>query len=289
MIFRHLRQYFVNELKTVYHEKELDSIFFILTEFVFKLSKFEILSDYNSEILNKNLLQFKEYTEELRHSKPIQYIVGSTIFYNLFFYVNENVLIPRPETEELVHLIINDNVNSKNTLKILDIGTGSGCIAISLSANISDSEVFACDISEKAIEVAKKNSNQNNCKIHFSKFDISSNQKFADNIQFDIIVSNPPYVTTEQKNEMQKNVLDYEPHIALFAPDEKPMFFYEKILLFAEHQLVNNGWIYFEINEIYQNLINELLLKFNYKNIDLLKDINNKFRIAKAQKNGKNN
>ncbi|OFX62363.1 MAG: protein-(glutamine-N5) methyltransferase, release factor-specific [Bacteroidetes bacterium GWA2_30_7] len=286
MTFRQLKLSFISELKENYPENELYSIFFILSGFVFKLSKSDINLSYNEEVPEGKLLQFNNCVEELRRSKPIQYITGTAAFYGLEFIVNENVLIPRQETEELVHLIIKDNVNFSKELKILDIGTGSGCIAVSLSANIPKSKVFACDISEKAIEVAKKNARLNNAKVQFSIFDITSDTEEPIKNQFDIIVSNPPYVISQQKTEMQNNVLYFEPHLALFAPDDNPLFFYNKILQFSEIHLISRGWIYFEINEIYQIKINELLLKFDYKNIEILKDLNNKFRIAKAQKNG---
>lgn len=286
MTFRQLKQNFISELNNVYQENELDSIFFILAEFIFKLSKSEIHLNFQEEIPSEKRIKFNNCIVELKQSKPIQYIVGETSFYDLSFIVNENVLIPRQETEELVHLIIKDSLNSSKELKILDIGTGSGCIAISLSANIHEAEVFACDISEKAIEVAKNNAIKNNCNVSFFKLDIADIEDYATEKLYDIIVSNPPYVISEQKTAMQKNVLDYEPHIALFAPDGSPLFFYDKILQFAEKYLVSGGWIYFEINEIYHSQIEELILKFNYKNIEIIKDINDKFRMAKAQKNG---
>lgn len=286
MTFRQLKQSFISELNTVYQDNELDSIFFILAEFVFKLTKSQIHLVFDEEFTDENINKFNNCIAELKQSKPVQYIIGETSFYDLGFIVDENVLIPRQETEELVHLIIKDNLKSKKELKILDIGTGSGCIAISISANIPNAQVLACDISEKALAVAKSNALRNNCNVTFFSLDISDSHSYNNLMQFDIIVSNPPYVISEQKSAMNKNVLAYEPHIALFAPDDSPLFFYEKILQFAEKNLATKGYVYFEINEIYQSDIRELFLKFNYKNIEVLKDLNDKFRMAKAQKNG---
>ena len=286
MTFKNLKNNFIKTLKHLYAEHECESIFYILAEHVFKSTKSEIHLNFNNNIPIEKLLDFNNCLSELKQSKPIQYVIGESSFFDLNFIVNENVLIPRQETEELVNLIINDNLNSKSRLKILDIGTGSGCIAISLSKNISKAEVFACDISEKALEVAKNNAVRNNCNVSFFKLDIANCENYKVNEKFDIIVSNPPYVIKDQKSAMQKNVLDYEPHIALFAPDDSPLFFYDKILQFAEKYLVSGGWIYFEINEIYHSQIEELISKFNYKNIEIVKDINDKFRMAKAQKNG---
>jgi len=286
MTFKNLKNNFIKTLKHLYAEHECESIFYILAEHVFKSTKSEIHLNFNNNIPIEKLLDFNNCLSELKQSKPIQYVIGESSFFDLNFIVNENVLIPRQETEELVNLIINDKLNSKSRLKILDIGTGSGCIAISLSTNISKAEVFACDISEKALEVAKNNAVRNNCNVSFFKLDIANCENYKVNEKFDIIVSNPPYVIKDQKSAMQKNVLDYEPHIALFAPDDSPLFFYDKILQFAEKYLVSGGWIYFEINEIYHSQIEELISKFNYKNIEIVKDINDKFRMAKAQKNG---
>ncbi|OFX27776.1 MAG: protein-(glutamine-N5) methyltransferase, release factor-specific [Bacteroidetes bacterium GWA2_31_9] len=286
MTFKNLKNNFIKTLKHLYAEHECESIFYILAEHVFKSTKSEIHLNFNNNIPIEKLLDFNNCLSELKQSKPIQYVIGESSFFDLNFIVNENVLIPRQETEELVNLIINDKLNSKSRLKILDIGTGSGCIAISLSTNISKAEVFACDISEKALEVAKNNAVRNNCNVSFFKLDIANCENYKVNEKFDIIVSNPPYVIKYQTSAMQKNVLDYEPHIALFAPDDSPLFFYDKILQFAEKYLVSGGWIYFEINEIYHSQIEELISKFNYKNIEIVKDINDKFRMAKAQKNG---
>jgi release factor glutamine methyltransferase len=221
-----------------------------------------------SEILNWNAI-----LEKLKIQIPIQYIIGTTHFYGLEFIVDENVLIPRPETEELVDWIVklNSKLSKKKNLKILDIGTGSGCIAVSLAKNIPNSEVFAIDVSEKALAIAKKNAILNKVPVTFLHKNILETKDL--NQKFDIIVSNPPYVRNLEKAEIKPNVLDNEPHLALFVPDNDPLIFYKKIAELAAANLNPNGQLFFEINQYLGKETQELLEYIGLKNIELRKDI----------------
>jgi release factor glutamine methyltransferase len=211
--------------------------------------------------------------DSLKNEIPIQYLLGKTSFYGLDFEVNPAVLIPRPETEELVDWIISYDQIHKSTkpLRILDIGTGSGCIAISLAKNIPNSQVFAIDVSEKALATAQKNAEINNVKVAFLEENILETDDLEQ--QFDIIVSNPPYVRQLEKQEIKKNVLDNEPHLALFVEDNDALVFYRKIAELAQKNLLPNGQLFFEINQYLGKEMMELLEKMGFKNIELRKDI----------------
>ncbi|WP_141882971.1 peptide chain release factor N(5)-glutamine methyltransferase, partial [Flavobacterium psychrophilum] len=219
---------------------------------------------------------------QLKEQKPIQYILGETQFFGLPFYVNENTLIPRPETEELVEWIIKENlkISSLKNLKILDIGTGSGCIAISLAKNLPNASVFAIDVSDKALATAQKNAVLNEVDITFIEKNILQTEDL--NQEFDIIVSNPPYVRNLEKKEIHKNVLEYEPHLALFVEDNDSLLFYRKITELATRNLSNNGQLYFEINQYLGKETVELLEKYNFKNTTLKKDIYGNDRMIKV-------
>ena len=230
------------------------------------------------------MLTFHFAVKDLLKNKPIQYIIGETEFCDLKFKVNENVLIPRPETSELVMNIVNrQKTKDKRQLSILDIGTGSGCIAISLAKNIPGSKVYALDISEKALEVAKTNAFNNNVDITFIHDDILSlNNKIE--TKFDIIVSNPPYVRELEKAEMRDNVLNWEPHNALFVSDNAPLIFYRNILEFAKTHLNENGEIWFEINEYLGKEMTDLCKEYGFSGIEIFKDFRGKERIVKVNK-----
>ncbi len=211
--------------------------------------------------------------------------MGETEFYGLPFYVNENTLIPRPETEELVEWIIKDCYvprNDARTIRILDIGTGSGCIAISLAKNIPNAEVFALDVSEKTLTIAKKNAVRNGVNVTFLHQSVLEIEDLGQ--QFDIIVSNPPYVRHLEKAEINKNVLEYEPHLALFVEDNDALLFYRKITELAQKNLPENGQLYFEINQYLGKEMLELLEKYHFKNIELRKDIYGNDRMIKSMK-----
>jgi len=214
---------------------------------------------------------------KLEKGKPIQYILNKAWFYNCFYYVDERVLIPRPETEELVDLILKEN--SQERINILDIGTGSGCIPISLKKNRSHWNVHALDVSEKALEVAEINLKLLNCTVGLKHFDILSGTPNYEE-KFDIIVSNPPYIAKKEIDSMQDQVIDFEPHLALFVSDSEPFLFYKKISKQANAMLCKGGKLYFEINQLYGNEICEIMKQNGFDNIKIIKDINQNDRIV---------
>ncbi len=216
-----------------------------------------------------DLVTWETIIYQLQQQIPIQYILGTTSFYGLEFFVNENVLIPRPETEELVEWMLSEPFNSP--VKILDIGTGSGCIAIALAKNLPNAEIFAIDISEPALITAKRNAQLHKTNVTFIQKNILETEDLAQ--QFDSIVSNPPYVRNLEKAEIKKNVLEHEPHIALFVNDEDPLLFYRKIAVLARKNLKENGQLFFEINQYLGKETVALLEELGFKNIVLKQDI----------------
>ncbi|MBL4561058.1 MAG: peptide chain release factor N(5)-glutamine methyltransferase [Labilibaculum sp.] len=273
--------YIKKELEELYHARETESMAYILLEYVLKFSKTQIQLNRTENIKKEHFQQIKTYTQELKTSKPIQYVLGETEFYDLTFKVNEHTLIPRPETEELVLAIINEN--QQEGLHILDIGTGSGCIPISLSKNLKKALVSSADISAEAIKKAKENALLNQVDINFFHRDILKWKTFNWE-NFDIIVSNPPYVTEAEKSKMEKNVLDHEPHTALFVSDHDPLIFYRTIAELALQYLKKSGKLYFEINESLGYEMVDLLEQKGFNSICLRTDINGKNRMISAIK-----
>ena len=272
---------FKKELLPIYDEQEIDSFFYIILEKLHGLKRIDLALNPETVMDGNHLKQWKNIVSDLKKQKPIQYILGETEFYGLRFEVNENTLIPRPETEELVELIIAKSQKPEGkSLRILDIGTGSGCIAISLAKNISNAEVFGIDVSEKALATAKKNAEINNVNVVFLLKNILETGDLQQ--QFDIIVSNPPYVRNLEKSEIKHNVLEYEPHLALFVEDTDALLFYRKIAELALKNLATNGRLYFEINQYLGKETVELLESMNFKNIELIKDIYGNDRIISA-------
>ncbi|MFZ4612186.1 MAG: peptide chain release factor N(5)-glutamine methyltransferase [Bacteroidia bacterium] len=234
------------------------------------------------ELSEAQIISYTSALENLSKGQPLQYIVGKTFFYGREFLVNSKVLIPRPETEELCQWIIEDTL--LNNPSILDIGCGSGNIPITLEQEIKNSNVFAIDISTDALGVAQENSKLNNSNVQFEQMDIlnwRNTNKFLKN-KFDVIVSNPPYILEEEKILMRKNVLDFEPHVALFVK-QNPMLFYDTIAEFAKKHLNRNGKLFFEINENYYAECKNTLLKMNFVNIELRIDFGGKFRMIKGE------
>ncbi len=268
-----------SELKDLYPASEIDSFIFMIFEHLLGYSRTRFLISQDQEVTDKDYRQILMITKELKLNKPIQYILGHTYFYDLTFQVEPGVLIPRPETEELVDWIIQEN--SKKQLKILDIGTGSGCIAISLAKNLPESKVLAADISKKAIKITNQNAILNKVDIEIIELDIINFPEDL-NLKFDIIVSNPPYVTEQEKSLMNKNVLDYEPDLALFVPDNDPLRFYTKIAEFGLVYLNKGGKIYFEINESFGEETVLMLENKAYYKLELRKDINGKNRMIRG-------
>lgn len=275
MILKEYKKTFIEELQSVYDVQEIESFFYIITDFLHHKKRIDLALEPNFSITGNEIEKWNSIVNELKNEKPIQYILGETEFYGLRFLVNKNTLIPRPETEELVELIINENSNIKiPNPKILDIGTGSGCIAISLAKNLPNAKVFALDVSEKALEIAKKNSELNEVEVNFinkSILEVDDLEQLA--TKFNIIVSNPPYVRNLEKEEIKKNVLDYEPHLALFVEDTDALLFYRKIAQLALKNLTENGKLYFEINQYLGKETVELLENLGFKHIELIKDV----------------
>ncbi len=269
------------ELAGVYSKEEMESLIFLIFEKLKGYSRTQFLLA-KEEILNQaELDEIGEIVVRLRNHEPIQYILGVTEFYGLPFYAVSGVLIPRPETEELVQWIIQENKLAEPV--ILDIGTGTGCIAVSLRKNIPQSIVLACDISPICIETANRNAKLNEADVSVFEFDIL-NQSSGYNFQeLDIIVSNPPYIRETEKTLMEKNVLDHEPELALFVPDAKPLIFYERIADFATVHLKNQGQLYFEINEAFGLECSAMLLEKGFSDIILKKDIHGKDRMIGCQ------
>ena len=264
---------FITNLLPFYDEMEVESFFYLILENQRQLRRIDLALDIDLQFSAEEILIWNVILEKLQLEIPIQYILGTTHFYGLEFNVNENVLIPRPETEELVEWIISSAVNMLKftNLKILDIGTGSGCIAISLAKNISDAQVFAIDISEKALATAKENADLNEVAVAFIQKNILETNDLEQ--QFDIIVSNPPYVRNLEKAEIKSNVLANEPHLALFVEDNDALIFYRKIAELATKNLSVEGKLFFEINQYLGKETVELLEKMHFKNIELRKDI----------------
>jgi release factor glutamine methyltransferase len=279
MKIQQFKKYFFLELSDHYPETEIQSFFNLLVEFQLNLSRAEVILQASLEIKEYDLSFLQNSLSKLKSHIPIQYILGKTEFYGLDFKVNKHVLIPRPETEELVDWIVKDIPKNRN-LKILDIGTGSGCIAISIAKNLPNAEVFAIDVSTEALQVAQKNMSLNKVAIHFIKADILSLKKLP--YSFDIIVSNPPYVREMEKEKMQKNVFENEPHLALFVKDSNPLIFYDRISELAKDQLTKNGILYFEINQYLGEKTAALLKARGFKNIELKKDFFDNVRMIRA-------
>jgi len=282
MLLKQYKSHFFNSLKNIQDEQEIESFFFILTEYLHNLKRVDVALNPNFELSEEEVEKWNAILSELQQEKPIQYITGEAWFYGLQFEVNENTLIPRPETEELVEWIIESQKSKVQSqkLEILDIGTGSGCIPISLKVNLPQANVSAIDVSEQALEVAKRNAQSNKVEINFIQTNILEVEDL--NQHFDIIVSNPPYVRNLEKQEIKKNVLEYEPHLALFVEDTDALLFYRKIAQLALINLTPNGLLFFEINQYLGKESVELLQNLGFKNIELKKDMYGNDRMIKC-------
>jgi release factor glutamine methyltransferase len=277
-----IRIYLVKELEEIYQEPEISAIANIIIKNVIGVKKLHELYMSEIPVTGEQTGRIIDICKELKTGKPLQYILGETIFYDCTIKVNSSTLIPRPETEEVVDLIISENRNFQGN--IIDIGTGSGCIAIALAANLPGSVIAGTDISEEAIRVAEENALMNNVTVSFIKCDIFKFDFRIFNIA-DIIVSNPPYVRNSERQYMGKNVLDFEPHLALFVADSDPLKYYRAILKAAERILTTGGRVYFEINEAMGKSMAQLLGSHGYSEIEIIEDLNGKDRIIKGTKN----
>ncbi|SHI48255.1 peptide chain release factor N(5)-glutamine methyltransferase [Flavobacterium haoranii] len=292
MKIKELKIQFQNQLENIYDVEEIDIFFFMITEHFYKIRRIDFSLKPDFEI--QNIAEWETIISDLKQEKPIQYILGEAWFYGLPFKVNENTLIPRSETEELVEWIIESQkyVTSSGVERtILDIGTGTGCIPISLKTNLPEAEVFAIDISEEALEVAKFNAKQNEVQVNFIQSDIlkvedllSLRAESRSLPKFDVIVSNPPYVRNLEKVEIKKNVLEYEPHLALFVEDNDALLFYRKIAQLALQALKPSGFLFFEINQYLGKETVEMLIQLGYQNIELRKDLKGNDRMIKCKR-----
>jgi len=263
------RNEFISSLSKIYDESEAEQLFYIALEELLNWKRVDFILNTPFELDDQMYEKFQFVLDELIAEKPIQYIFNKAYFYGLDFFVNENTLIPRPETEELVEWILNTILEKPNkTWRILDIGTGSGCIPISIAKYAKNVQIYSLDVSKKAIEVAEKNARENEVEVVFIQQSILETNQLD---SYDIIVSNPPYVRNLEKAEIKNNVLEHEPHLALFVQDSEPLIFYRKIISLAEKSLSMNGYLFFEIN---QYLAKETLELFNesFSDVVLRKD-----------------
>lgn len=275
---RELFKQYVDKLSSLYPIEEAESLVIWLFEEFLGKKRMDLIRDEQVEKLPEVL---QDALEQLLQGKPIQYILGSAPFYGREFEVSPAVLIPRNETEELVHLIIKEN--PKEGLRILDIGTGSGCIPVTLSLEMARPQVFAVDISPEALDVAKRNAFTQHASVEFCLLDILKQEIPFENL--DIVVSNPPYVRYSEKGKMHQNVLDYEPHLALFVFDEDPLLFYREIAKKARRVLKPGGKLYFEINEALGADTQKLMEGLGYSQVKVLTDLNAKERMVLGLKN----
>ncbi len=281
MTISQLKDHFFETLKEEFPGHELQSFFFILTEHFLNKSRLDIALEPELEISNEQQADFEKAILRLKEHEPVQYITGKTEFFGLEFKVDKNVLIPRPETEELINWILDDHKEAGKELEILDIGTGSGCIPICLAKELKYSQVSTIDVSSKALRLAKINADLHNVSVNFIQQDIL--EPSCLDKKYDIIVSNPPYVRELEKNKMHKNVLDFEPALALYVKDHDPLLFYEKISRLAEKSLAKTGTLYFEINQYLGKETKALVEKFGFE-AELKKDIFGNYRMLKAIK-----
>ena len=263
---------FLSEINN-FSRREVESFAYLSIEKILGYSKSDCIIHSNQELSNNNIISLENIINDIKQNIPIQYILGEAHFYDLKFKVNSSTLIPRGETEELVQYIL-----LHDFISVLEIGTGSGCIAVSIAKN-SNAKITAIDNSIGALEIAKSNAVLNSVEINFQLRDVFN---FSDIKKYDLIVSNPPYVLDSEKKLMDKNVLDYEPHNALFVSDNDPLAYYKEIAKIATNNLNKNGLLFFEINEKYSNQIIELLSNLNFVDIELKKDINGRDRIIKS-------
>jgi release factor glutamine methyltransferase len=275
-------------LAPLYGDSEAKAIARMVYDVRFGLSLSDICIGKDTQLSANSQAELKGIAERLLEQEPVQYVLGQTDFCGRTFMVNKHVLIPRPETGELCHWIVSQGDTSPmNATNILDIGTGSGCIAITLAAEMRKAKVTAWDISENALEVARENARQLSVNVTFEQVDvlhIPSNSYQQTSKVFDVIVSNPPYIINKERASMEANVLNYEPHTALFVPDDDPLLFYRAITSYGQNALRQGGWLYFEINPLYaQNMI-ELLSSMSYHDIETRYDEYGKQRMIRAQK-----
>lgn len=268
--------YIKENLKELFPEQEIDAFIHWIFDHIKGYSRIDLVLNKNEHLKNEDTLKVKQIVDRLKNKEPIQYILGETQFCGLSIKLSKDVLIPRPETEEIVEYIRQETAHSE--LRILDIGTGSGCIPLALKNYFPEAQVSACDISEEALEVAKENGVRNKLLVNFFKHDILSKDHLQ-GARFDLIVSNPPYVRKSEMKHMEANVLEHEPHLALFVENDDPLIFYRAILAFSRHHLSTGGRLYFEINENLGAQLVDLMEAAGFNNILLKKDLQGKERL----------
>ena len=281
MQLKSLKIFFQNGLLGYYPQEEINAFFYRICEQYLGYKRIDVSLKSETLVTPEIFEYFEALISRLLNYEPIQYILGTTSFFGLEFKVDTNVLIPRPETEELVAWILNQT-DSSQSLKILDIGTGSGCIAVSLAKHLPNAEVYALDISPEALEITQYNAQQNAVHINCIKANVLD-WNYTD-LTFDIIVSNPPYVRQSEKELMAPNVLEYEPHLALFVENNNPLVFYEAIVALSTEALKKNGVLYFEINEYLADETKALFSSNNFEDVQLKTDIFGKNRMMRASK-----
>jgi release factor glutamine methyltransferase len=274
-------RYYLQQLQTIYSLEEATAIAGLVFENKAAITRIEIMKSSGELLSDEHKIALDNTLEQLLTHKPVQQVIGEAWFYNLPFKVNEHVLIPRPETEELVHWIIDEHKTQVEKFSILDIGSGSGCIPVALKKNLSQSSITSIDISDDALKIAKENAVINKTVVDFLQLDFLNENEWRGLPMFDIIVSNPPYIPLNEKENLDRNVTAYEPGIALFVPDNKPLVFYEAIAAFAKTHLKQDGKIYVEIHQNFGKETAAVFLSV-FKSVEIKKDINGNERMIKA-------
>jgi release factor glutamine methyltransferase len=291
-------RYISGRLQEVYEESEAKNIADLLIEHITSLSKNERLSRNEYEITPEQELAFRDDLQRLLKHEPIQYLMNKSWFYGLELFVDPSVLIPRPETEELVEWVINDikasgldvftrdmaGADKTNLLKILDVGTGSGCIALALKKAMPKAEIWGCDMSEEALNVARRNGSALDIRVDFQGLNFLDPEQQRQLPTVNILVSNPPYIPIKDKQLMDRNVVEHEPHLALFVPNDDPLVFYRALAKFGMHRLYENGSIYMEIHEDLGNQVTDLFKEQGYFSVVVKKDMQGKNRMVKVKK-----
>lgn len=275
--------YYSSELSEVFTEGEVRQILRVVFSHFLSFSPNELPLHYEDRVGESELLKLHFAFKDLKKQRPLQYVLGKAAFMDLDFFVKEGVLIPRPETEELVQWIL-DTYSSEDEPSILDIGTGSGCIPICLAHYLPKSKVSSVDVSAEALQIAQKNASDNKVEVEFYEKNALDSEVMESLAMFDCIVSNPPYVRNMEKKLMQQNVLGYEPDLALFVEDDDPLLFYRHIAVFAEKHLKPNGKLFFEINEAFEDEMLQLIKGLTFSDCEIRKDFRGKPRMLMATK-----
>ncbi len=277
-------------LQPVYENREASNIANLIMEDITGWDRTRRVIHHDESLTDTQLERYTQCREELLHGRPTQYVLGHAWFCDMRFQVDEHVLIPRPETEELVmevkKMYADIQIGNDYRFKLIDIGTGSGCIAIALKKYFPDWDVWALDKSDQALGIAKTNAVLLDTEIHFVESDILKEAKSDQLPAFDLIISNPPYIPVEDKPEMDDRVLDHEPHTALFVTDNDPLQFYKAILLFSDHHLLRGGMLFFETHELYAQAVADLMEEYGFENISIKKDFQEKERIVFGRRTG---